>query len=687
MSSMNRSAGDDIETVRDFPHSVRVDADLHIPLSDGRTLSARLWLPESALETPVPAVIEYDPYRHRDASYPRDALIHPWFAGHGFASIRLQPAGAGDSTGRPMDEYVKQEQDDCLEALDWIAEQPWCSGKTGMFGMSWGANAALQVAARRPPSLKAIIPVHGTDNRYTDDIHFKGGCLLTAGLAWGATSRLYMMRPPDPKSCGDGWRQEWMTRLKEAPDILATWLSETTTNNYWRHGSVFMSYSAIEAATLIVTGWGDDYRNAAIRLAKQLSCPHELLAGPWGHEYPHLASMQPRVGWLQIATAWWDRWLRDGPQEDTTGIFRIYMEDPSPADTRNNVRPGQWKSMTAIAFSAPSMTSFQLSEKASDVTVCTPLSAAVAGDQWLSQRRGHDAPVDQDDLEAGAHVMTLPPLSETLEVLGQPKVTLTLKSTTSGGHVVIRLSQVSPDGDIEQISMGLVNLQLHREDSCYFSLAPFDENHSRSVNLKLDAMARRIPAGYRLRLSVASQAWPLSWPEAEESTLTLYPRESQLQLPCLPEGAATDIEPPPEAAVPASGKAVTQVRKGSQDRTITHDEESGVIKRELTKDHGAFRVEETGMVVESAQSETFSARGNDPLSARAELTNRFLLARDDWSIEMENAVTVTSDADNFYIQEQTRCYEFGSLVHDDNADRTISKRPRYKTVSEVFGSN
>lgn len=685
--SMSKSAADGIATVSDFPHAVRVISDLRIHLHDGRSLSARMWLPETASVKPVPAVVEYDPYRYRDASYPRDIQIHPWFAGHGYASIRLQPSGAGDSTGEPLDEYVAREQDDCMEALEWIAAQPWCSGRTGMFGMSWGANAALQVAARRPPSLKAIIPVHGTDNRYTDDIHFKNGCILTAGLAWGSTYSLYTQRPPDPQSFGNEWRKEWMSRLEEAPDVLATWLANATTNDYWRHGSVFEDYSAIEAATLIVTGWGDDYRNSAMRMAKHLTCPRELLAGPWGHEYPHLAGIQPRLGWLQIATAWWDRWLHDKPSEASASISRIFMEDPSPADTRNIERPGRWLSLPTNALSSLSTTSFPLAEETEEVSVCTPLTAAITGDQWLTQRRGNDTTIDQEELETGAHVITLPPLQETLEAIGQPRVSLILKSNTSGGHLVVRLSQVSPEGEIEQIAMGLMNLQLRRQIQYCFSLDEVAVGCKRTLTLKLDALARRIPAGYRLRVSIASQAWPLTWPDTEQSTLTLYPAECQLHLPGLPDGLATEIEAPPAAAVPDNKQALTSVRKGSQSRIITHDEESGLIAGELTKDHGAFRIEETGMTVDSAESQTFSARDGDPLSAKAELTNRFSLTRGDWSVEMENAVTVTADTDHFYLQEHTRCYEYGALVHENRTEKTIVRQPGLINLSEASGSD
>ena len=160
--------------VDDYPFEIEVNPDLRIPMPDGTQLHARLWIPQGASGNPVPAVVEYAPFRHRDFTAPRDALIHPWFAGNGYASLRIELRGSGDSTGMPMDEYVSQEQDDAIFALEWIAAQDWCDGNTGLFGMSWGAFSALQVAARRPPSLKAIIPVHGTDDRFADDIHYKG---------------------------------------------------------------------------------------------------------------------------------------------------------------------------------------------------------------------------------------------------------------------------------------------------------------------------------------------------------------------------------------------------------------------------------------------------------------------------------------------------------------------------------
>ncbi len=121
---------------------------------DGTRLAARLWLPGDAATTPVPAILEYIPYRKRDGTRGRDEPMHGYFAAQGYAAIRVDMRGSGESDGLLDDEYLQQEQDDALEVIAWIAAQPWCSGAVGMMGKSWGGFNCLQVAARRPPALK-----------------------------------------------------------------------------------------------------------------------------------------------------------------------------------------------------------------------------------------------------------------------------------------------------------------------------------------------------------------------------------------------------------------------------------------------------------------------------------------------------------------------------------------------------
>jgi putative CocE/NonD family hydrolase len=165
--------------VTEFPRPVREIENLWVPLADGTRLAVRAWLPSDAERDPVPAILECIPYRKRDGTVWRDEQMHPYVAGHGYAVLRLDLRGTGDSDGLIDDEYAPLEQRDCVEAIAWAAAQPWCTGSVGMMGISWGGFNSLQIAARRPPQLGAIITICAADDRYTDDAHYMGGCVLT----------------------------------------------------------------------------------------------------------------------------------------------------------------------------------------------------------------------------------------------------------------------------------------------------------------------------------------------------------------------------------------------------------------------------------------------------------------------------------------------------------------------------
>ena len=138
-----------MKTVNTFPRKVQEIANTFITLPDGTRLAARIWLPKDAGKNPVPAILEYIPYRKNDFTALRDSIRHPYFAGHGYACIRVDMRGSGDSDGILYDEYLRQEQDDALEVLAWLEKQPWCTGAVGIIGKSWGGFNGLQIAARR----------------------------------------------------------------------------------------------------------------------------------------------------------------------------------------------------------------------------------------------------------------------------------------------------------------------------------------------------------------------------------------------------------------------------------------------------------------------------------------------------------------------------------------------------------
>ena len=328
----------------DYPRQVRELENVWIPLPDGGRLAAKIWLPEGSEAEPVPAILEYIPYRKNDWTWRRDSTMHPYFAGQGYACVRVDLRGAGESDGVLLDEYLEQELDDGAEAVAWIAAQPWCTGAVGMFGISWGGFNGLQIAARRPPALKTVITLCSTDDRYADDVHYMGGCLLGVDmLPWASLMYVWNGTPPDPEIVGDGWREMWLNRLAETPPYVEAWLTHQRRDAYWQHGSVCEDFSAIECPVYAIGGWVDGYSNAIPRLLEGLPGTSKGLIGPWGHGFPHDALPGPQIGFLQECLRWWDRWLKG----EENGIEHepalcVWMQDAAQPDAQPEERPGRW---------------------------------------------------------------------------------------------------------------------------------------------------------------------------------------------------------------------------------------------------------------------------------------------------------------------------------------------------------
>ena len=374
--------------VESFPRRVQEIENLWIELKDGTRLAARVWLPDDAEQEPVPAVLEYLPYRKRDGTVWRDQLTHPWFAGHGYAGVRVDMRGNGESDGVMLDEYAPQEHEDALEVIAWLAAQPWCNGAVGMMGISWGGFNGLQVAARRPPALRAVVTLCSTDDRYADDIHYKGGCLLNENLGWSSTMFCYSSRPPDPALVGNRWMEMWQERLAAEPHLVETWLRHQTRDDYWKQGSVCEDWDAIQAPVLAVGGWSDAYSNAVPRLLANLKCPRKGIIGPWLHKYPHFAVPGPAIGFLQEAKRWWDRWLKG----EATGVeqdpdLRAYINDWVPPRPYYEHRPGRF--VAEAVWPSPAIAPRRLALNAAgleetpgaeqDLTLCSPQDTGTAG--------------------------------------------------------------------------------------------------------------------------------------------------------------------------------------------------------------------------------------------------------------------------------------------------------------------
>src|SRR4051812_42734548 len=261
------------KVITQFPHQVRIVENLFIPMADGIRLAAKLWLPADAEDHPVPAILEYVPYRKRDGTRTYDQGSHMYWAGHGYACLRLDIRGTGDSEGLIDDEYTPQEQQDGAEAIAWIAAQSWCTGNVGMIGISWGGFNGLQIAALQPPALKTIITVGSTDDRYATDIHWVGGCLSKDNFDWSATMMANNDLPPDPEIVGEKWRAMWEARIEHNKPWILAWLKHQRRDAYWKQGSVCEDFSKIKIPVYAVNGWADNYSESIPRLLAGLNVP------------------------------------------------------------------------------------------------------------------------------------------------------------------------------------------------------------------------------------------------------------------------------------------------------------------------------------------------------------------------------------------------------------------------------
>jgi len=438
-----------MRVVTEFPHKIREETDMGIVLSDGCRLSARVWLPADAAENPVPAILEYLPYRKRDGTTVRDALTHPWFAGQGYACLRVDIRGNGESDGLMEDEYTSQELADACEVIDWIAAQPWCSGTVGMMGISWGGFNGLQVAALRPAALKAVVTLCSTVDRYADDIHIKGGCLLNENLGWGATMWAYSSRPPDP-ALRDDWREVWLQRLEAEPFLPALWLLHQRRDAYWQHGSVCEDFAAIQAAVLAVGGWGDAYKNAVPQLVENLHAPVKGIVGPWVHKYPHFAVPGPRIGFLQEALRWWDRWLKGvetGVEDDPA--LRLYLMDGVRPATWYDHRPGRWIAETACPMPGVDTRHMALGpgrrlggpDGPFAEPVASPQTCGLAGGEYCAIWLGPEMPGDQRPDDALSACFDSDTLPET-DIVGAPVLRLRLTADAPCAQIAVRLNHV-----------------------------------------------------------------------------------------------------------------------------------------------------------------------------------------------------------------------------------------------------
>jgi uncharacterized protein len=589
-----------------------------ILLRDGRKLSARLFLPQ--LEGAYPVIIEYNPYRCHDITYEFDRAAHTCFTRSGYVSLRVDLMGTGNSDGLLTDEYSAQEIQDLEDVILFAGRSSWCSGSVGLLGFSWGAYSAMLVAMRRPPFLKAIISVMGSDDRFDECVHYNGGCLLSSNFLWASFMQIYSALPPDPAIVGEEWLDIWKNRLDAQPLWASQWLRHRTKDGYWRQGSVSADYSAIECPIHVFAGTADRYKETGFRLIENGRSFVKVTTGPWEHCYPHKAHAHP-IDFPREALRWWDRWLK-GLQ---TGV------DDEPRITGwmgKSDGSGQWFATDASPNnSRPTILSL---ERNND-----PSLPPSGGLDWVLS--------SQDGSERLPHVgeyirLTSQVLTKPMELYGKPILQLAFAENYPDRQLVARLIEMRRDGRAIEISRG----------SQRFAALPQQLGASSDNGIELHIIARRIDAGSHLAVVLSTGLWPAIAPVPWTDGLDISFHGARLILPVcqsLQEARGPAVSGHNELS-PATTVKIPSRRTVSVTEDPLHHEH--VVRLSINAGFFGDFVRARFAEIETEIEHTFDVEyriekeGGSTLSA---VRQDFKLERNDWKISASASFALASKAD------------------------------------------
>ena len=635
-----------------------------IPMADGVRLSARMFRPQDTAK--APAVLEYIPYRKRDAYRAHDTAWGHQLARHGIAYVRVDVRGSGDSEGVLTDEYGIPELTDGAAIIAWIAAQPWCTGAVGMRGISWGGINTLQIAAMRPKALKAIMALGCSDNRYENDAHYVGGALGHTNLQWAVGFKTVMAGPPDPAVVGPAWETMWRERLAATPDIMATWLNHQTFDAYWRRGSVALDWGSIAVPTYVVGGWQDTYSNPIGRLLEHLKVPRKGLIGPWGHTYPWTAEPMG-LDWVFEEVRWWSHWLKG----EATGIMdgptlRAFMPYATWAQARPAEIPGRWIAEAHWPSQSISPHTLHLTAGGLAETQGPPATVTYRGDkivgltkpEWIDR-----PPIEQSLDDAKSLVFDTAPLASDLEILGYPTIQIRVGADTPVAKLAVRVCEVTPQGQSWLVSYGLKNLTHRHSSRTPEALAP---GQLYDVAFPLFMTGHRFAAGNRIRVSISENLWPLAWPSPEIATLTIALDQSRLILPVrLPETHPAPFPIPITHAAPSTA-AIPSV--------TTAPISPGHYRIALDTPPGPSTQSATGTTTSRGRWEISELTEGQPNSGlwRQEALSSW--KRGDWDCTLRAVLELRSTETEFHLTESLTAHRADAVIFERSRVRSIARQ-------------
>ena len=650
-----------------------------INLKDKNKLAASIWLPKSKNKK-FPTILEYIPYRKRDATAIRDSLMHPYYAANGYACIRVDMRGSGDSDGIMKDEYLPQETKDGIEIIDWITKQKWFDGKIGMTGVSWGGIVCLQMAICQPKALKAIIPVHYSVDRYYDDAGYFLGCYPGQTVGWGALMDGFNSRPPDPLISGKEWKRKWINRLNKTDSFLKIWLSHQQNDKYWLNTSISQNFSKIKIPVLAVGGWADCWPNSVINLLKNINAKSYGIIGPWGHTYPHVGKPGPAINFLQESLKFFDSYLQN--ENKNLQELRLWITESHSPNPKMNKKKGYWVSLnkdelntrnTIFYFGHHKLSKSKNLFLKKNLSISSSLTCGLSSGEympWFASGYGAELPDNQIIDDSESLVFDTEKLKKDFIILGEASLNIQLSSNKNFGKIATRLCEIDENGNSNLITFGIVNLSQIRGKNINYKIKA---NKKYNVNIKLNHTGYKFKKNNKIRISLSTSYWPMAWPLKEKFTLKIYIKNSLLKLPEKNNLKNYNSFKKPKNPLPIKNKILIQPKR---QRKIIRDLEQNSTKYFVEDYFGKIKLIQANLITENYTSQEYYLNEDNPLSAEAKYNFRYNFERRNWLINIDGNVKLTCNKKYFFLNK--------SVCIKHNLKTIYSINKNYKIIRKGF---
>ena len=519
----------------DCGNGVRVRRGVRCRMSDGVELISDHYYPSAA--GPHATLLMRQPYGRDVAS--TVVYAHPvWFARHGYNVVIQDVRGRGDSGGEFYP--FRYEGRDGAETIAWLHTLPESNGRVGMYGFSYQGMTQLLAAAAQPPGLICIAPGMTACDLYHGWFYRQGALRLASSLGWGLQMLKADARSKRLREASDRLEQAWANLPAQysflpfrdhpalhglgLPEYVLDWFEHDQPGEYWESLDVSELLDRICVPALHVSGWYDAYLQGSLDGFLSL-CSHAgtafarehqyLVAGPWMHipwgDQIGAADFGPEalLDTDALLLRWFNHWLKDSGEFNSEPRIRHFVlgenrwrrAETFPQKTNHVLylhssgKANSRKGDGILSTTQPD------SDEPSDIFVHDPEVPVLApGGAHASSGQ-----FDQAVLELGNNLLiyTTEPLTHSLWIFGIPRVVLHCTTSAARADFTAKLVRVLPDGAAEFLCIGIAR------SSWLFRETEYRADEVYRWEFSLEPTSCRFSAGDRIRLEIASSAFPL----------------------------------------------------------------------------------------------------------------------------------------------------------------------------------